>query len=168
MKRAIQVLNEMVGVGVIGEYAIAGAVAGIIYAEPVSTKDLDVLVTLPETPGGLASLAPIHEYLRKKGCSMCGQHFVLGGVPVDFLDAHDPIAKDALKQAVEVEAWGERAKVVRAEHLVIMALAVGRHKDYARIEALLEMAKIDRGLLSRLLKRHGLVRKWDAFRRGAA
>ena len=163
MRRAIQVLNKMVKAGVIEEYALAGAVAAIIHAEPVSTKDLDVLVPLPETPGGLATLAPIHEYLNRQGYSMYGQHFILGGVPVDFLDAHDPIARDALKGAVEATAWGERVKVVRAEHLIAMALSVGRHKDFARIETLLDLAKVDKSFLARLLRRHGLVKKWDAF-----
>ncbi|MBI5209386.1 MAG: hypothetical protein HY927_05365 [Elusimicrobia bacterium] len=166
MKRAIQVLNVMVKAGIIEDYAIAGAVAGIIHAEPVSTKDLDVLVPLPQTPAGLATLTSIHAYLRKEGYSMYGQHFIIGGVPVDFLDAHDPIARDALKGAIEVAAWGERTKVVRPEHLIAMALAVGRHKDCARIEALLEMAKIDKPFLRRLIRRHGLVDKWDAFLRG--
>ena len=53
MKRAIVVLNEMVKAGVIQEYAIAGAVAAILHAEPVATKDLDVLVALPQTRPGL-------------------------------------------------------------------------------------------------------------------
>ena len=167
MKLAIQALNKMVRAGIIEDYAITGAVAGIIHAEPISTKDLDVLVPLPETPAGLATLAPIHEYLKKQGYSIYGQHFILGGVPVDFLDAHDPIAKDALKGAVEIAAWGERAKVVRPEHLIAMALTVGRHKDYARVEALLDMAKVDKPFLLRLLGRHGLAKKWEDFTKGS-
>lgn len=167
MKLALQVLNRMVKAGIIEDYAIAGAVAAIIHAEPVSTKDLDVLVPLPQTPAGLATLAPIHEYLKKQGCSMYGQHFIIGGVPVDFLDAHDPVSREAFAGAVEVTAWGERAKVVRPEHLIAMALAVGRRKDYARIEALLDMAKIDKPFLARLLRRHGLARKWASFGKGA-
>ena len=144
----------------------AGAVAAILHAEPVATKDLDVLVALPQTPAGLATLTPIHEYLKKQGCTMYGQHFIIGGVPVDFMDANGRIAEDALKGAVEVTACGERTMVVRPEHLIAMALDVGRHKDYARIEALLAMAKVNKPYLERLLRRCGLVKKWNAYVQG--
>ena len=159
MRLVLQTLNKMVESRVIENYAIAGAVAVIIYAEPVSTKDLDVLVPLLETPAGLATLTPIHDYLKKQGHIMSGQHFIIGGVPVDFMDAHDPLNRDALESAVEMTAWEERTRVVRPEHLIAMALVAGRHKDYAKIETLWETAKINKVYLTRLLKRHGLVKK---------
>ena len=43
MKQALKVLSELVAEGVIGGYAIGGAMGATFYLEPVVTMDLDVL-----------------------------------------------------------------------------------------------------------------------------
>ncbi len=168
MKQVIRALNRMVNAGVIENYAIADAVAVIIHAEPFSTKDLDVLVHLPETPAGLAILTPIYKHLTEQGHRMEGQHFVIGGVPVDFMDAHGALTKEALDKAVEVTAWGEKTRVARPEHLIALALVVGRKKDHAKIEMLLNVGRVKTAYLTDLLKRHRLKGAWDAYQRGAS
>jgi hypothetical protein len=55
MKTALSVLNELEHDGVIGRYAIGGAMGAAYYIEPVLTFDLDVFVMLPETEGILLS-----------------------------------------------------------------------------------------------------------------
>jgi hypothetical protein len=48
---------------------------------------------------------------------------------------------------------GVPAKVFRPEHIIAIAASVGRHKDPARIEQLLEEAEIDRTPLDEILRR---------------
>lgn len=47
MKATLEVINQMQADGVIGKYAIGGAVAATIYVEPAATLDIDIFVTLP-------------------------------------------------------------------------------------------------------------------------
>ena len=49
MKQTLDVINRMEADGIIGRYAIAGAVAAYNYIEPAVTSDLDILVAF-ETP----------------------------------------------------------------------------------------------------------------------
>jgi hypothetical protein len=46
--------------------------------------------------------------------------------------------------------------VFRPEYIIAIAASVGRHKDLARIEQLLEQTEIDRTLLADLLGRYNL------------
>ncbi len=55
------------------------------------------------------------------------------------------------------------AKVVKAEYLAAIALQTGRAKDRERVIRLLEEAVIDRGLLNKILGRHGLKAKMEAL-----
>jgi len=48
------------------------------------------------------------------------------------------------------------AKVFRAEHIVAIAASVGRLKDKARIEQLLQQADLDKTKLENILQRHKL------------
>jgi hypothetical protein len=73
MKQTLDVLNQMEADGIIGRYAIGGAVAAYNYIEPTVTDDLDVLVSFETNPGqlqsGLITLSPLFEYLKGKGYS---------------------------------------------------------------------------------------------------
>ena len=53
MKKALEVLNDLERDGVIGRYAIGGAMGATFYVEPFTTFDLDVFVVLPEAGGSL-------------------------------------------------------------------------------------------------------------------
>jgi len=48
------------------------------------------------------------------------------------------------------------AKVFRAEHVVAIAASVGRPKDQAPIEQLLQQADLDKAKLNNILQRHKL------------
>lgn len=56
-----------------------------------------------------------------------------------------------------IEFEGVPAKVFRPEHIIAIAASVGRHKDLARIEQLLEQAEIDRPLLDEIVRRYNLT-----------
>lgn len=44
-------INRMQADGVIGRYAIGGAVGATFYLEPSATADVGIFVTLPTAPG---------------------------------------------------------------------------------------------------------------------
>jgi hypothetical protein len=71
MKQTLAVINEMEADGIIGRYAISGAIAAYNYIEAAVTDDLDILVAFEDmdrqTPSGLITLAPIYSYLKAKG-----------------------------------------------------------------------------------------------------
>ena len=69
MERTLQILNELEREGVLGRYAIGGAMGATFYVEPLLTFDLDVFVVLPQTGDGLLTLAPLYEALRQHGFS---------------------------------------------------------------------------------------------------
>ncbi len=166
MKATLEVINRMQEDGVIGKYAIGGAVGATFYLEPLATADVDIFVLLPMVPGRpFLSLAPIYEYLTARGCQVEGERIVVGDWPVQFLPPHDALEQEALAQAVETEVEGIRTWVLSAEHLIAIALQTGRAKDYARIVQFLEQDAVDAEKLNRVLMRHGLVPKWERFER---
>jgi hypothetical protein len=67
MKETLDVLNRMVADGVIGQYAIGGAVATYSYIEATVTDDLDILIAVDilreQSTSGLLLLTPITQYL---------------------------------------------------------------------------------------------------------
>lgn len=152
--------------GVIGKYAIGGAVGAIFYLETFYTADLDIFVTLPTAPGGaLLSLSPIYEYLKEKGCREDGERIVIGDWPVQFLPPKNQLEEDALATAIPTDFDGVPTFVFSPEHLVAIALQTGRPKDYARLVMFLEQGAVNRAKLHALLLRHGLEEKWEKFKR---
>jgi hypothetical protein len=159
-------INGMLSDGVIGRYAIAGAVGATFYLEPLATADVGIFVMLPTAAGSsLLSLAPIYDYLKARGCRVEGERIVVGDWPVQFLPAHGALEQEALAQAVETEVEGVRTWVLGAEHLVAIALKAGRAKDHARIGQFLEQDAVDADKLNRILRRHELFDKWEKFER---
>lgn len=79
------------------------------------------------------------------------------------LSPENDLGKEAIKEAVEVAYGSTKARIVRAEHLIAIKLKVGRPRDLAHVNALLQQAKIDHDYLRNILERHGLTEKWQAF-----
>ncbi|PYS76543.1 MAG: hypothetical protein DMF66_14125 [Acidobacteria bacterium] len=155
MEKTLKVINRMEADGVIGRYAIGGAVAAIFYIEPFTTYDLDNLVVL----------TPIYEYLARKGYEAEGEAVNVEGWPVQFLPAYNPLVAEALKQAVEIKFKRTPTRVMSAEHLVAIMLQTGRTKDYARAAKFLEEDVVDVERLEDILSRHELSGKWREFSR---
>jgi hypothetical protein len=166
VKATLQTINEMQADGVIGKYAIGGAVGATFYLEPSATLDVDIFAMLPSTSSGaLISLSPIYDYLKARGCNVEAEYVVVGGWPVQFLPPSDALEREALAEAVATEVEGVRTWVMTAEHLVAIALRTGRSKDHNRILQFVEQNAVDRGRLQAMLKRHGLVSRWEQFER---
>lgn len=162
MKQVAEFLNAMRDAGVISDYALFGAIAQMRYTEPVATLDADVLVAVP-SPQNLDPLKPIYEFCAARGYRPEGEAVRVGAWPVQFVPVFSPLTEEALEQAETANFEGVPFRVVRADHLAVIALSVGRAKDYARILGLLESGSVNREQLGRLAARHGLADAWTRF-----
>ncbi|MFZ0770365.1 MAG: hypothetical protein WCA49_14795 [Candidatus Sulfotelmatobacter sp.] len=165
MKETVEAINQMQADGVIGKYAIGGAVGATFYLEPAATLDVDIFVVLPTSPGGLLSLSPIYDYLKARGGKAEDEHIVIGGWPVQFLPASDELELEALAEAVPTTIEDAGTWVMTAEHLAAIALRTGRPKDYNRILQFIEQGAVDRKKLRIIAERHNLTGKWQQFER---
>ena len=164
MKTTLETINRMQADGIIGQYAIGGAVGATFYLEPVATLDIDVFVSFQKVPGsGLISLAPVYEYLTARGFKAEQEHIVIAGWPVQFLPPGNALVEEALAQAVATDVECVPTRVMTAEHLAAIALQTGRAKDMARVLQFIESGTLDADRLDGVLTRHGLVAKWEKF-----
>lgn len=164
MKAAFALINQMQADGVIGRYAIGGAVGATFYLEPSATLDIDIFVSLQNSAGSpLVSLSPIYDYLTARGCRVEKEYLIIGSWPVQFLPPADALDEAALAQAIATEVDGIQVWVMTAEHLVAIALRTGRAKDFNRILQFVESGVLQSSKLDALLARHGLLAKWETF-----
>jgi hypothetical protein len=134
LKRTLAIINEMQSAGVIGRYAIGGAVGATFYLEPIRTVDVDVFISFrPEAGRLIATPQPIYDYLINRGYKTEGEYIVIEDWPVQFLPTTGPLVEEAIVEAREADVEGERTFVFSSEHLMAIALQTGRAKDKARI-----------------------------------
>ena len=154
----LRVINSMKAEGVVEEYAIAGAMAIVFWAEPVLTFDLDVLVLLPSSEGALLSLDRIYRWAESRGYAAEEEHVLIEGLPTQFLPAPSPLAGEAIASAVEMDYEGVVVRVVRPEYLVALYLQPQARtaKRRERAALLMELPTLDRTLVDEILGRHGL------------
>lgn len=166
MKATLETINQMQADGVIGEYAIGGAVGATIYLEPAATLDVDIFVVLPmSAQSSLVSLTAIYDYLRAKGAEIRAEHIVIGGWPVQFLPPANELVKEAIADALPTVIEDVPTRVMSPEHLIAIALQTGRSKDYIRILQFVEHEAFDSQKLGEILERHQLTGKWESFKR---
>lgn len=128
--------------------------AAIRYTEPFTTYDADIFF-VPAVAGLTAGIPAIYEHLQALGHSVEREHVIVQGFPVQWLATHG-LTEEAVREAVPIEFDGIPGKVFRPEHLVAIAASVGRLKDRARIEQMVEQAELDRSLLAAILSRYRL------------
>lgn len=162
MRELAQLLNDMREAGIISNYALFGAVAQMRYTEPVATLDADVLVAVP-SPQRLDVLSDLYSFCTRRGYRPEGEAIRVGTWPVQFVPAFSPLTIEAMEQADAANFEGVPLRVVRAEHLAVIALSTGRAKDFTRILALLEAGSVTTGQLAALAERHGLADGWKRF-----
>ncbi len=162
MKELAQLLVSMRDAGVIENYAIFGAVAQMRYTEPVATLDVDVLVAVP-APDRVDVRGAIYEFCAARGYRAEGEAVRVGPWPAQFVPAFSPLTREAMEQAETVDFEGVPLRAVRADHLAVIALSVGRSKDLTRILSLLESGAVSRAQIAELAARHGLADAWRRF-----
>jgi len=150
----LRAANDLLSAGLIQEYALGGALAAIYYTEPVTTYDADILfIASDETLS--AGIPAIYSHLQSKGWRVDREHVLLKDFPVQFLAASG-LTEEAVRNAKQIEYEGIPAKVLSPEYVIPIAASVGRHKDFARIEQMLDQVKIDKPLLDDILRRYNL------------
>ena len=78
-------------------------------------------------------------------------------------DANELLA-EAIRDAAAVTFGDVPTRVFRAEHLVAVALQTGRRKDYLRASIFVELGAVSAERLLDVLKRHGLVERFESLR----
>lgn len=161
MKRALEVLNQLVADGVIRDYAIGGAMGATFYLEPISTMYLDVFVLFADETD-LAPLQPIYRALAGMGFHP-DEHerecVDIGGTPVQFLPVWNPLLVEALENARTISYEDVPTKVLGPEHLAAICVQTGRIKDKLRVQMFLESETFDKDKFAEILQRHGLAGK---------
>ncbi len=167
MRKAIEVVAQLAARGVIKNYAITGAVAALAYIEPISTQDLDILVSVGDfsgTQSGLLLLSPIESALAELGYNERRDvGVVVEGWPVQFIPAASELDEESLRDAALTQIGPTTARVLKPEHIVAKAISVGRLKDLARVETFLNTNAVDLPALKAVIVRHGLKDAWRAF-----
>jgi hypothetical protein len=162
MKRVAQLLNDMLAAGIIQNYALFGAMAQMRYTEAVATLDADVLIAVPSTER-MDVLAGIYAYCRERGFESEGEAVRVGAWPVQFIPVFSSLTCEAMENAEIADFEGAPLRVVRADYLAVIALSVGRGKDYARILALLESLSVTKEQIAHLAAEHDLADAWRKF-----
>jgi hypothetical protein len=174
MKQTLDVINRMEADGVIGRYAIAGAVAAYNYVEPALTDDLDIIIAFESSHAqprsALVTLGPVLSYLKDNGYSEFQREaIVIEGWAVQFIPVANDLDAEALANAESVDlevnpAEGSvKTRVLRPEYIVATALRVNRAKDRYRVIQFLDEEAVDIHTLCDVLGRHDLTDAWRAF-----
>src|SRR5213596_3564855 len=148
----LRAANELISAGLINDYALGGALAAIYYVEPFTTYDADIIFIASDKTLS-AGIPAIYSHLQSKGWRVEREHLLVKDFPVQFLAASGLI-EEAVREAKRIEYEGVPAKVFRPEYIIAVAASVGRNKDLARIEQLLEQAKMDKASLDDILHRY--------------
>src|SRR6266404_3506337 len=146
--------NELVSAGLIKDYALGGALAAIYYTEPVTAYDADIVFIASDKTLS-KGIPAINAHSQSKGWRIEREHLLIKDFPVQFLAASG-LTEEAVRNAKRIEYEGVSAKVFRPEYIIAIAASVGRHKDFARIEQMLDQVKIDKLLLDDILRRYNL------------
>ncbi len=164
IKKALRLANEMERKGIIGKYAIGGAIGTIYWTEAYATKDLDLFLRLPVSSGGLL-LMPFMNYLAEKGYPFTAQYVKVGTLMVDFIGVYNPLTEKALDNAVEVTVYDIPTRIFRPEYLMAIALQTGRVQDLEKIIKLYEESNFDEEYFEEIIKQHNLLRRWNEFKK---
>jgi hypothetical protein len=146
--------NGLVAAGLIEDWALGGALAAIYYVEPFTTYDAAIFF-IPKDKSLAAGISAIYAHLQSQGWQIEREHLLFRSFPVQFLAASG-LTEEAVCEAEKFDYEGVPAKVFSAEHIIAIAASVGRAKDQARIEQLLQQADLDKTRLAEVLQRHKL------------
>ena len=113
----------------------------------------------------LDALGGIYDFCAARGYRPDGEAIQIGAWPTQFVPVFSPLTQEAMEQAVTADFDGVALRVVRADHLAVIALSVGRAKDWTRVLALLESGSVSRDAVTSLAARHGLADAWQRFER---
>lgn len=158
----IRTIEQLKTDGVISEYAIGGAVAFVVWDEPVATQDLDVVVLLAGDAHPLDPLRTIFEWLVQHSIALDGEHAMIAGVPVQFLPAWHPLLVEGVREAASVpydrrDAGSVTLRVLRPAYLVAswqIDRSAGTFRRRERAARLIESGTVTRAEVEALIEKH--------------
>ncbi len=159
----IDALDEMQAEGIIDKYAIGGAFAAVLHAEPIATIDLDIFFLFREKPSGpILSLDKLYDFARRHGFPFDHEFININAWLVQFVESgNNTLWLEAVENASAIEIGGKNTWLIGKEHLIAMWLFAGRAKDYQKIALFVESEIIDTQKLGLILQRHELEDKWE-------
>ena len=80
----------------------------------------------------MRTLTPLYEALRQQGYAGEGEYVTIEGVPVRFFPTFNALIEEALSEALGTRNEQTPTRVLRAEHLIALAVPTGREKDRQR------------------------------------
>lgn len=163
MKKTLQILNELVELDIINEYAIAGGMAHFYYIEPSVTYDLDLIVNITGEKKPLAPLSGLYGWAAANGYKTEDEHIIIGGIPVQFLLAYNELVKEALKNKIEIKLFGEKTFILGAEYLMAIMLQTGRASDRERLIRFMSEADFNTNKFNEIIGRFNLLEKFKEF-----
>ncbi len=162
MEKTLKLIKELREKKVLKDYSIGGGIAALYYIEPLLTYDLDIFFIPIED--SIDVIAPIYDYLKKKGFKAKKEHVLIEGVPVQFIPVYSDLVKEAVQYSIEVKYGRMKTRVLKLEYLIAVMLQTYRSKDRERLVKVFEEAKIDLKLLKKILKNYGLYDKYIQFK----
>src|ERR1700752_3825510 len=123
----LRAANGLVAAKLVEDWALGGALAAIYYVEPFTTYDADIFF-IPADKGLTAGIPAIYAHLQSQGWQVEREHLLVRGFPVQFLAAGG-LTEEAVREAERIEFEGVPARIFRAEHIVAIAVKLGRQKD---------------------------------------
>jgi hypothetical protein len=162
MQAVCDILEQLLSEGIVSRYAVGGATAAGFHGEPLATRDVYVFVFLDPPDGSmLVSLDPVFRRLGELGFNEFEEEgLLIHGFPVQFLSAAPGLEAEAVEQAMIVEWEDHRLRIMRPEHLAVIALTVGRPKDRARLVYLVELPDFNTESFRQILTRYQLFDRW--------
>jgi hypothetical protein len=107
-------------------------------------------MAVPDSPDNLP-LAGIFRAANDLIAAGLIEDYALGGAL-----AATGLTEEAVREAERIDYEGVPARIFRAEHIIAIAASVGRARDKARIEQLLQQADFDKAYLENILQRYKL------------
>ena len=164
MKKTLQVINSLIDLGLIRNYAIGGAMGQFYYIEAGSTFDLDIMVHLKAESNSLVPLQEIYQWAKANNYPDVKEHIIIEGIPVQFLPAFNDLISEAIENSNKVTMFGVETFVMKPEYLMAIMLKTGRSIDKTRLVKFFEECDFDKNLLELILKKFSLIKEYNLFK----
>jgi predicted nucleotidyltransferase len=149
---AIRTLNGLRQRRTMREYMVVGGMAGVIWDEPIETRDLDVAILVNSDQ----EYVDAWNALKEVGEGLWDEDrwaVMVKGVPVQLVPSDiNPIYADAFTRAVTKRIGNVSVRVCTKEHLIIMKAKAFRPRDRGHLGVLLA-GKVDRRRLRAAIRR---------------
>jgi len=156
MQKTLKRINELLELGIITNYAIAGGMAQFYYIEPSITYDLDIVVHISDEEKTLTPLTKIYKWAEKNGYLTEKEHIIIESIPVQFLLAYNELVKEALNNADNIKLFDENTFIFKPEYLMAIMLQTGRLTDKERLARFFIEAEYDKNKFLEIIKRFNL------------